>query len=249
MLVKVSASGDHLEVLRWAATEAVRRGHPLRLVHVTRRRGSEGPLVAARLWLRRWFPALRVSSESRSGDVAEELAEAATTAGLLVLGHHEPSAIAVLSLATCPAVAVPPARLWPATRVVVGVDGSERSAATLGFAFGQARHTGHRLEVVHCWPDPAAELTSHGERWLTLATLMSEHAGAHPDVASNLLLRDGDPVDALLRRAHRAALLVLGAGHHTAPALLGRVTRALLRQARCPVAVVRPAEVLAGGAR
>jgi nucleotide-binding universal stress UspA family protein len=63
-----------------------------------------------------------------------------------------------------------------------------------------------------------------------------------PDVPFDLRLAGSDPADELVRASDGAALLVVGTRGRGAlrAGLLGSVSRSVLAQARCPVAVVRP---------
>lgn len=128
VLAAVSAVSDHIEVLRWAADEAVRRRRPLRLVHVYRdlrgygttsvpgfvlvedafglRNHAEGVLNAAHLWVRGRYPELPVTAVLREGDAATVLTTESETAELLVVGRHDRGALAELVLGSVSAALV-----------------------------------------------------------------------------------------------------------------------------------------------
>ncbi|MBP2471841.1 nucleotide-binding universal stress UspA family protein [Crossiella equi] len=285
VLAAVSSVSEHTEVLRWAAEEAVRRGRPLRLLHVYRdvrgwavvtlpgsciaenasglRNDAEGLLNSAAVWVRGRYPELPVTSVLYEGDPATALAEESERAEVLVLGRHDRGAVAELvlgSVATalvtrsaCPVVAVPLDAPQVADRVVVGVDGTELSAAALGFAYRHAERGGLDLHVVHSWPSPLNRQAPEDRRQAReehrryLAEAMAGFAQEYPTVHAAAVLTEDDPAEALLRRSHRAALLVLGSRGRgrLAAAVLGSVSRVVLRLARCPIAVVRHVPVAA----
>ena len=145
-----------------------------------------------------------------------------------------------------------------AGRILVGIDGSAAAAAALRWAAAEARSRGLRLHVVYVRDRDDQELAPYAplgdstgddlpvppETALKLAV----HAalGPHLPLACLLEAAEGLPVHVLLDRAEGAQMLVLGnsrpgtrrAGGPTDP--LGPVARDCLRDAPCPVVVVRP---------
>jgi nucleotide-binding universal stress UspA family protein len=140
-------------------------------------------------------------------------------------------------------------------RIVVGVDGSDPSAAALRWALDQAAATGATVvEAVNAWELP-------GYYALSAGVLPPPPEGLEPDkLAAELLdqaveretadrsgtevrrlVLPGPAAAALLRRAEGAELLVVGSrglGGFTG-VLLGSVSRHVVEHAPCPVVVVR----------
>ncbi|XQE77744.1 universal stress protein [Streptomyces microflavus] len=181
----VTAGTDHsresLAAVKWAASEAARRGLPLRLLHVREAApavsasltGSEragwpygGPQLTAQA-LRARHPGLEVETDDVTGRPAEVLCAAAKDQELLVLGSRGLGRLAgfllgsvslsVIARSTTPVVLVraedtSSAREWQTTGdVVVGVDTSQPCDAVLEFAFAHAERHGLALRALHSW--------------------------------------------------------------------------------------------------
>jgi nucleotide-binding universal stress UspA family protein len=131
--------------------------------------------------------------------------------------------------------------------VVVGIDGSDESAAALRVALAEARLRGLPVVAVHVWHVPALEYLSgypplagevarleHEARWL-----LAESVGDAP-VEQVLVERDAVGralVDEAAER--RAELLVVGCrGLGRMRGLVGSVSRFCSTHAGCPVLVV-----------
>jgi nucleotide-binding universal stress UspA family protein len=140
----------------------------------------------------------------------------------------------------------------PPGRIVVGVAPVEASGARRelwDMAFPLAAERGAEMVVVHAWwlgGTYDAMVTDHGAAehlQRARARLIEEELTAYrdsfPDVAVHVFVRHEEPAHALVRVSRGAELLLVqrpAAGrmaHH-----LGRVARALLRHAHCPVVVV-----------
>jgi nucleotide-binding universal stress UspA family protein len=138
--------------------------------------------------------------------------------------------------------------------VVVGVDGTESSAAALAFAFAEASAQQATLVALHAWAESAFEsaLAAEGapldwgrHRELAAEALAERLAGwqeKYPDVR---VVRDlvHDRADgALLHRARTARLVVVGRRGRGgfAGIVLGSTSQHLLHHAACPVVVVGP---------
>lgn len=208
-------------------------------------------------------PGLVSAGTLAEGPAGPALVEAARHAELLVLGCRAGSGArlgAVLSHvsvhAACPVVAVP-ARETPEEprpgRVLVGVDGSEVSAQAVAFAMTQASRWGVELVAVLAAPlrddhlfgpqtpeQVPEQLRERGRRFLTES--LAGCREQHPDVAVRTVVSLDDPQHALRAAARGAGLLVVGSHGRGALArvLLGSVSSGLLRNAPCPIAVVRP---------
>lgn len=138
--------------------------------------------------------------------------------------------------------------------VVVGVDGSPTSEAALAFAFETASMREAGLTVVMCWQDLMManaygssrftvdwEQVGEDERRL-LAQRLAGWQEKYPDVrVRSMVLRDR-PVRALIRYGAEAQLVVVGSRGHGGftGMLLGSTSQALVYNAPCPLAVVRP---------
>jgi nucleotide-binding universal stress UspA family protein len=144
--------------------------------------------------------------------------------------------------------------------IVVGLDGSEQSAAALRWSVKECRLRGSPLVAVHVWQspyllglrdpalgwpyfDPAVIDRDHLEELardqLTRAVAPARGSG----VELQELLVEGNPAEALIELSAGAEMLVLGSRGHTALSglLLGSVSHACATHATCPVVVIRGA--------
>ncbi|MFD1935474.1 universal stress protein [Nonomuraea mangrovi] len=148
----------------------------------------------------------------------------------------------------CPVVVVRPEQSVPHREIVVGIEGSEADDAALGYGFEEARLRDSRLRAVHAW--------QLGVRASGIAYDMNEVRAARTRVAAERLapwrerypevpnvedVRCADPVEALADASIHCDLIVVGSHGRGAirSMLLGSVSRGVLRNARCAVAVVR----------
>lgn len=137
--------------------------------------------------------------------------------------------------------------------IVVGVDGSEHSAAALAWAVEEARHRELPLHVVHAWiwplmhvplgPAPGAPegagFQAQAEQILADAVAEAGRLGA--DLTITSALEPGSPGPVLNALSRSAALVVVGSrgiGGFTGM-LVGSSASSLARDAACPVVVVR----------
>lgn len=108
---------------------------------------------------------VKVTTAVRYGHPTRELIDEAGDGALLVVGSRGRGGFtgallgsvsqSVLQYAQGPVIVVRGQRAAPAaTRVVVGVDGSDESVRALRFAHDAAVHRGATLEVVHAWTLP-----------------------------------------------------------------------------------------------
>lgn len=169
---------------------------------------------------------------------------------------------AVGAHARCPVVVVPlqtHPQLGPGCPVVVGVDGSASSKHAVLFAADIADRARADLVVLSAWVRPSVEpwmpapVDADGRRDDVVAAVELEAAGRHvraavslvkerhPDLAMIQRVRQGPALDALIEESARSGLLVVGSRGRGgfAGLMLGSVSRAVLRQAEVPVAVVR----------
>jgi len=133
-------------------------------------------------------------------------------------------------------------------RVVVGVDGSETSAAALEWAVAEAASRGAQLEVVHTWQlvvGPSPYVAMDPEPYEDAARGVMDEVLARVDtsVLGAEVIRTVVPGSAratLIDAASEADLAVVGARGMGGfrGMLLGSVSHALARHAACPVVVI-----------
>ncbi|GAB2668935.1 universal stress protein [Saccharopolyspora gloriosae] len=269
MIAAVDGSERAQQAALWAADEAARRGAELRIVEVTeftdtdeRERAMLDHVVRR---CRQETPDLPVSDRVAHGHPATELVRASKEADLLVLGAHERTAsrwasagsvaTRVATHAECPVVVVREPRR--AGGVVVGLDGTVLEQQALHFAFTAARRRGTELIAVR-----ARDLVRAAERFPAIPPLDFEVQAEldkarrdldhslegwnerYPDVPVCREVRCGHPTAVLLHLSARARMLVVG--HRGtggfAGMLLGSTAAGVLRDAECPVAVLRGTE-------
>jgi nucleotide-binding universal stress UspA family protein len=144
-----------------------------------------------------------------------------------------------------------------AGRVVVGVDGSELSAAAMRWAVEEARLRGATLVAVHAWTFvPPAAVGEPGVIPVAAVTLMDDLeigraaaeallddavSGVPADVEVEKLVGEGSPGEVLVEAGAGAELVVVGTRGRGAlkSALLGSVSSHVIGHAPCPVVVIR----------
>ena len=163
----------------------------------------------------------------------------------------------VLRDAPCPVVLVRPARglrPWAARRIVLPHDGTPTTAGALGPTVGLAERSGADVDVLHVpTPDAPTEpgtftapqyLDQPQHEWPDWAREFLERArglcACPPSVKTRLFLRRGAPGAEILRFAQEREedLIVLAWRGHLEPER-ARVIRQVLREAPCPVLVLR----------
>jgi nucleotide-binding universal stress UspA family protein len=211
-----------------------------------------------------------VSVHVEPGPAAHQLVRQSEDADLLVVGSRGRSvlrsallgsvALHCVSAAECPVVVVPLPGRWaqpqPRSRVVVGVDGSERSAGALSAALTEAGPGGsvtvvRAEDVTDLWSDQYPVVAAPSPQQLrddalrrmeaTLGELLVATTGDPPTV-QRLALR-GEAGAVLVEQAADADLLVVasrGRGEFRG-LVLGSVALHCVVHAPCPVLVVRPA--------
>jgi nucleotide-binding universal stress UspA family protein len=143
--------------------------------------------------------------------------------------------------APCPVMVIRRPRR-PHHPVVVGVDASPRSPATVAEAIGLAEVLGAPLQLVHVDPLRAGAREEHGRHTRLHGQELLDHAVAEArGLASGLevsgALREGHAARELLDAADDADVLVLGT--HNPSAGPGNTVSAVLHKARCNVLVTR----------
>ncbi|MFF9126639.1 universal stress protein [Streptomyces sp. NPDC014889] len=279
IVVGVDPDPAHRTAVAWAADEAVRRGLPLRLVHVegvpTRgyrrqevppswEKWNEGLHTAGKQALGEVtdfvagrYPRLEVDALLAEGDPVWVLREQSRDATVLVLGSRRPSrrqdvfgsasvALPVMAHAHCPLVVVPEPEHLPQEPgyYVVGVDGSEHSAAAVDLAFEEAALRGVELRAVLAWePGPLRIFDEHEPQQECRRLLSEIVAGRHARFPEVRLRHDvvvGHPVQVLTDASAHALGLVVGTRGRGgfAGMLLGSVSQGVLHHADCPVIAV-----------
>jgi nucleotide-binding universal stress UspA family protein len=138
-----------------------------------------------------------------------------------------------------------------ATRIVVGVDGSEASGAALSWALGEARIRQATVQAVYAWHHPfegaasgtpTLAVSEDPESWArdALDKAVAKVGGDAADVPIVRQMEYGSATQALLDASKGAALLVVGSRgrRRVTGLLLGSVGQGLVARASCPVVVV-----------
>ncbi|MEV1249405.1 universal stress protein [Nonomuraea sp. NPDC050022] len=224
------------------------------------RKAAGKVLEAAEATARARQPTVEVSTRSLDGAPAAVLQE--QEAGELVIGNRGLGGFAgallgsvtmqVAGQAHCPVVVV---RAEPCERVGeigVGVDDADTCEPALGYAFEQARLRGATLRLIYAWQLPvhnfAPEISYDlGEVRAAQREVVSKRLAGwrakYPQVKVIEDVQNVHPVDALTSTA--CDLIVVGSHGRGAlgSLVLGSVSRGVLHHARCPVAVVRSADL------
>lgn len=204
-------------------------------------------------------PSVTTRVRTAGGDRRRVLVQLGDEADLLVLGTRPTAdgrphllaglAARVAESAACPTVVVPSDWRPSAGPVVVGVEGDGSDAEAADLAAREAIVLHRDLVLVHAW-----RLAVGMARGLEVDRHESlEHAAAvrldrvaervraeHPDARIVPVLERGDAIDALVRAAGGASLLVVGRHAVTLidRILLRSVSRGVLERPACPIAVV-----------
>jgi len=208
----------------------------------------------AREQIARQAPDLEVHEVINLSDARVTLLELSEKAALVVVGSRGRGPIKSLLLgsvslavsreARCPVVVVRPGDAGVARNgVLVGADGTERSVATVEFAYRQASLHQLPLTIMHCFwdarPGTEEEPVATDVR-LELAESLAGLAEKYPEVQARTELVRGMADERLVRASQRMDLVVVGAHHGgTLTTLLyGSIANAVLEHATCPVAIV-----------
>jgi nucleotide-binding universal stress UspA family protein len=255
--------------LAWAKVEAERTGRGLWLVHVWAW-GEHAARTAARLddpvedgrrLLNELAQPLRdagrpVAVSLLDGRASEVLVEAADACELLVLGPDHRGrfgrvvegsvAMGCLRRASRPvAIVGEPTGDGDATRITVGVDGSEGGQRALQWAAGEAATRGDVLRVVHVWDRPGGLWWTDSEEERAARTLLDEavETVSGRGVEVERRLHQGRPIEGLLLEARGSELLVVGSHGRSGllSVFLGSVSAGCVHRSGRPVVVVPPA--------
>ena len=206
-------------------------------------------------------PQVVVHEVLRLVDPREALLDLSHDAAMIVLGSRGRGPVRSLVLgsvsvgvsrhAACPVVILRPRNVGVVRRgVLVGADGTERSHASLEFAYRQASLRRLPLTVMHCfWDAQGATAGAHvipddaegyDDQRLLLAESVSGMAEKFPDVHVRTELARGLADDCLVRASGQMDLVVVGFHHAGAVSGLvyGSVASTVLEHASCIVAVI-----------
>lgn len=130
--------------------------------------------------------------------------------------------------------------------IVVGIDGSDASAAALKRAASIANALNTDLVAVSAWQIPAfyggyvmSDWSPEGDCRQVLRDTVASVFGSNPPAGLKTELREGNPTEVLLDASKDAQMLVVGSRGHGgfAGLLLGSVSSACAEHAECPVLV------------
>ena len=261
IVVGVDGTSTGLRAVAWAAKEALLRGRPLRLVHAAPYVGTpddpagrgraDAVLARARTVAHQIAPEVATEAVVLPDPPVAALVDASADAELLVIGMIGGSGpeivlgsvtLDITTAAHCPVAVVRgesaadhTARRTPAP-VLLGIESVDADAAAVTVAFDDAERHGSGLTVV--------QVPSH-PRHLGLAASavhdqLAPWRSAHPRVEVTIRIGQGNPGLALLHESTDARHIVLGTrGRHAAVrAVLGSVSRFVLRHSRVPVTIV-----------
>ncbi|UFU08189.1 universal stress protein [Ruania halotolerans] len=189
-------------------------------------------------WAREAEPSVQATSRLQVGAPVPELARAAATATMLVVGTHKSGyfrgralGARSLQLATCTSVplAIVPASGERRRRGVIVAGAGDGAGAAIAFAADECDRTGERLIVV-C-SSPTAERTH------VVHAAEQRARAAAPRIDIEVRWTDRDPAEALIVHSSSAALTVIGRRHpDVAP--LGRIAIELILNLAGPVVLV-----------
>ncbi len=201
------------------------------------------------------------------GSTVASLAAYTRQARLLVLGAERRSfagrlwtgdvVAGVAGQAECPVVVVPPE--WRPTdahgRIVVAIKSPERMEGMVAAGLALAYEHGAELTVMHAWKLPsgyddviADRIGREGfalEQTSLIEPLVKAARDRYPDVPVHIQIVHEQPAAALVRASlHADRLLISRPRHGGYYHRIGGVARAVLHDARCPVQVHAPDEVV-----
>ncbi|MFI1566552.1 universal stress protein [Streptomyces sp. NPDC020490] len=267
VVVGVDGTPSSLAAVEAAAWEADRRGVGLQLAYAVAwpsdpvpagvppwdpdGAGPDGTLSLAEERARRVAPGLPITSEVLVGEPATVLESESRHATLTVVGGARtdrfggPARDSVTGRLTAHGsspVLVVRGTPQPGGPVVLVDDASTAGRAVAAFAFAEAAERGVDLVVLHVdgqlphLPFGPVDGTRSAHRAATLSVLCQRH----PDVTVRLRRSRGRTGAAVEKETAGAQLVVVGAYSRgrVAEAMQGSAGRAVLRHARCPVAVV-----------
>ena len=206
-------------------------------------------------------PTLSMRTRLISGGVVDTLVASAEGALMLVLGAERRTLVGRIwtgdivggtaARAHCPVVVVEPE--WRPSeehsRIVVGLKSVEDIPRLVTAGLNLAHACKAELVVVHAWKLLSGYddiISNHMDRDTytrrtarLIEPVLDDIRQAHPEVAVRLEILHAQPAFALVDASASADLLLLARPRHTGvPHHLGPVTRAVLRESRCPVEIL-----------
>ncbi len=222
---------------------------------------NEGVAVA-----RQVAPQLSMQTEIRLEPTSQAMMNLAEEAEVLVVGARGLGAVGTAVLgsvsgqlaahAPCPVVIIPGAEVDPSGAVdgpvVVGVDASNNSGAAVLAAAIEALSLQVPLTAVHAYGhEPAVRLPARASRRTVdehdvaeqvLTEQLAEVRSTYPELPVERAVVAERPAASVIDRSAGAQLVVVGSRGRGgfASLLLGSTSAKVLREAKCPVMVVRP---------
>ena len=204
---------------------------------------------------------ITITTKLLTGSVGGSLAKYSGKASMVVVGSGSghlggslaDRALQVAASSKVPVAVVGTQELEGRSGVVVGVDGSKESTQAVAFAATEADRAGEELTVLYAIsaPDPVvdagltpttlAELIVEEER-LVLSETVAGIREDYPDLqVQQVLETDEGPVDALVKAAAGARMLVVGSRGRGAikRLLLGSTAHGVLKHLPCPTVITR----------
>jgi len=233
------------------------RGYEEDRHHKALRALGDEALDKASALARERHPQLEPTTALADGNPVQAMCRESLHAELVVLGSRRMGrleellssysvTVPVSAQAHCPVVVVrePEHVTQDPPYLVVGVDGSESSAAAVGLAFDLAVRRGAALRAVWVWQSQLiAHVDEHGSVQTLrrqLAETTAGRAADFPDVDLTHEVILGHPVEELAKASEHALAVVVGRrgrGGFTGMRL-GSVPHGLLHRAHCPVVTV-----------
>ncbi len=213
--------------------------------------------------VQKMHPDLRVEKALVEEIASYPLARATKDAALVVVGargHSAPLRVkalggisdAVVTHAHGPVAVIPEEASQPMGPVIVGVDDAPAAHEAIRVAFLEAARRGVALVAIFVWHEPAlaADTALMGSMALSevstemkvfVEELLADEAAKYPQVPVEYRVEVGYPASVLIDGSRNASLVVVGSRGRGgfAGLMLGSTSRAVLRDAHCPVMVVR----------
>lgn len=266
IVVGYDASPAAKAAVAWVADRATRGRTKVELVTVTRTVlgdgvATEDALEEGARTLRNRVKTVEVDIRSLDGSMPNALIEDARAADLLVLGVTQGHPVRTALRGWIPAKAAARAKVptvlvpegWTPNEhpVMVGVDDDPSSDAAIRYGAREATVNSVPLRLVHAWQMPTPTI----EGAVALISSPIEVKNAHrrilddagrlvtaeyPEIGVEDVLVNDNPPAALLNRAERTSLLVIGTHHRglLEGAAFGSVAQDILWRIPCPVCIV-----------
>ncbi len=246
-----------LGVLRWAAAEAVARDALLQVVCSGAEARQHVAFARAASAARDDWPSASIEQVSTHTDAPNALLAEAVGADLLVVGELNTCAPQprlsgsmphlAAQRSSCPVVVVRDGRRHSISRIAVGIDNSNASAAALDWAIAEADLHHAETVVVHAWEQRSNRASMRANDLdradaQCVVDLAVRHCKKHNAAPVSGVVIEGTPALALAHLGQRADLVVVGSrgrsGFRTL--LFGSVAAFVAEHASCPVAVIHP---------